>query len=100
MSNPFHDKILAISAELGPFLVSKNEAYGDATRRIVTVLEAFYPAGIPRDQIENAYYMIQILNKLSRVAQNNDPFGEDPWLDSAGYAVLAHAKRELKRSEP
>lgn len=96
--NPFHAQILAITGDLGPFLVKKNSAYGDATRRIVTVLEAFYPAGIPHDQIQNAYYMIQILNKLSRIAENNDPLGEDPWLDCAGYAVLAHAKRELEKS--
>lgn len=97
--NPFHKEIEKITTELGPFLVRKNQAYGDATRRIVTVLEAFYPGGIAHDQIQNAYYMIQILNKLSRIAENNDPLGEDPWLDCAGYSVLAHAKRELEKKK-
>lgn len=97
--NPFHQELLTVTGELGPFLVEKNSAYGDATRRIVTVLEAFYPLGIPNGQIQNAYYMIQILNKLSRIAENNDPLGEDPWLDCAGYAVLAHAKRQLERKK-
>ena|SRR3990167_10172171 len=95
--NPFHDEILRQCVELGPFLVKKNEAYGDSTRRIVSCLQSFYPDGIPLAQIENAYYMLQILNKLSRVATDCDPFGEDPWLDAAGYSILAHAKRELDK---
>lgn len=96
-SNPFHSAILKTCEDLGPFLVQKNEAYGDATRRIVSVLESFYPNGIPHNQIQNCYYMIQILNKLSRIAENNDPFGEDPWLDCAGYSVLAHSKGKLDK---
>lgn len=92
-------EILRVAGELGPFLVKKNEAYGDATRRITTMLSALYPRGIPIDQIENAYYFIQILNKMSRIATNNDPFGEDPWLDIAGYATLAHARKELERKK-
>ncbi len=96
----FHDVILKTCADLGPFLVAKNEAYGDASRRIVSVLQSFYPDGIPHGQIQNCYYMIQILNKLSRIAENNDPFGEDPWLDCAGYSILAHSKVEIERTKP
>lgn len=93
----FHAEILKVTQALGKLLIEKNTAYGDATRRIVTTLQAYFPNGIPHDQISDAYYMIQILNKLSRVAENNDPAGEDPWLDSSGYSVLAHVKKLLEK---
>lgn len=95
--NPFHQKIIQLSAELGPFLVEKNLAYGDSARRVSRMLEVFFPDGIPAKRIEDAYYMIQILNKLGRVAEDNDPMGEDPWLDACGYAMLAHCSKEVKK---
>ncbi len=95
--NSFHDEILAQSRDLGPFLVEKNKAYGDSARRVSRMLEVFFPNGIPTKSIEDAYYMIQILNKLSRAAEDNDPAGEDPWLDAAGYAMLAHCSKSLRK---
>lgn len=95
--NPFHEAILANCRDLGPFLVQKNEAYGDSARRVSRMLEVFFPDGIKPNRIEDAYYMIQILNKLGRVAEDNDPMGEDPWLDASGYAMLAHSSKQLKK---
>lgn len=97
--NRFHDDIIAACRDLGPFLVEKNKAYGDAATRVVACLEQLFPAGIPREHYANAYFMIQVLNKLSRIASQRgaDPMGEDPWHDAAGYSTLAHAKQ---RSRP
>jgi len=95
--NTFHQKIEQTLKELAPFLIKKDTAYGDATRKIIRCLEELYPNGIPVEAIGNVYYMIQILNKFSRIATDNDPFGESPWLDSIGYSTLAHSKHELRR---
>ena|SRR3990167_2387153 len=95
--NPFHQKILETAEFLGPFLVKKDLAYGDATRKIIRCLKEYYPDGIPHDQIHNVYFMIQINNKFCRIATDNDPFGENPWLDIAGYSLLAYANHELRK---
>lgn len=94
----FHQKIKDTLHDLSELLIKKNTAYGDATRKIVRCLQELFPNGIPVEQISNVYYMIQILNKFSRIATDNDPFGESPWLDSIGYSTLAHAKHELERT--
>lgn len=99
----FHDEILTLARELGPFLVSKNEAYGDATRVIGRCMAELFPNGIPVSHLSNAYYMIQVLNKLCRVASNDpasdDPMKENPWKDAAGYSILAHAKATASRAD-
>lgn|SRR3990167_3222687 len=97
--NTFHAKILETARFLGPFLVKKDLAYGDATRKIIRCLKEYYPDGIPHDQIHNIYFMIQINNKFCRIATDNDPFGENPWLDIAGYSLLAYAKCKLEKND-
>lgn len=93
----FHKKLQVTLHELAPFLIKKDLAYGDATRKIIRCLKELFPDGIPHDQISNVYYMIQILNKFSRIATDNDPFGESPWKDCVGYSTLAHANHELQK---
>jgi len=34
-----------------------------------------------------------MLDKMSRIARDNDPMGEDPFKDIAGYAILAQLLR-------
>lgn len=95
--NKFHQEILRLCGEMGPFLVGKNEKYGDATRRISRMLEIVFPKGIPVHRIEDVYFIIMVFNKICRVAEDHKQEDEDPWLDTAGYAILAHAKRRLER---
>jgi hypothetical protein len=33
-----------------------------------------------------------MLDKLSRIARDNDPLGESPYMDIAGYSILALAR--------
>lgn len=94
----FHKKIRTTLADLAPFLIKKDLAYGDATRKIIRCLKEIFADGISHDQIGNVYFMIQILNKFCRIATDNDPFGENPWLDTCGYGTLAASNFELVKS--
>lgn len=90
-------KFLTIATELGNLLEVKNEAYGNAFVKITEVLKILYPEGIKPEQYQDLGLVIRILDKLSRIAKDNDPLGEDPFKDIAGYAILAQAIRN--RSE-
>jgi hypothetical protein len=35
-----------------------------------------------------------MLDKVARIARDNDPLGESPYMDIAGYAILSLARDE------
>ena len=90
------EKFLKIATELGELLATKNEAYGNAFEKTTKILELLYPKGIELSQYRDVHVIVRMLDKLSRIARDNDPMGEDPFKDIAGYAVLAQVMREKK----
>lgn len=81
-------------AEIGGEIIKivdvSNTAYGDSTIKSCKILEILWPNGIPAERYHDARCMISVLDKLARIAQNKDAFGESPWRDIAGYAFLAY----------
>ncbi len=82
-------KFMTIATDLGKLLEVKNEAYGNAFSKITEILKILYPEGIKPEQYQDLGLVIRILDKLSRIAKDNDPLGESPFQDIAGYAILA-----------
>lgn len=72
----------------------KQEQYGDSFGKSETVLKTLYPNGIPPEQLRSALTVVRVVDKLFRIATNNDPTGESPWRDIVGYGLL-----ELSREE-
>ena len=70
-------------------LKGKQSAYGDSFGKSGDVLRALYPDGIPPDKYDDALAVVRVVDKLFRVATDRDAFGESPWRDIAGYAILA-----------
>jgi hypothetical protein len=79
------DRIRAKCAEIAEFLVEKNRAYGDSALRPV----AIFARGEPEDLIR-----VRIDDKLNRIRNAPDAFGEDPVRDLIGYLVLFEIARE------
>ncbi len=77
-----------IASKLGNLLESKNAAYGNAFENTGHILRLLYPGGIRPEQYGDVALVVRILDKLSRVATNNDPTGESPYMDIAGYGML------------
>ena len=75
--------------EIGELVGQKNYAYGDAFRQAGKVLEILYPAGVKPDQYIDMLTVVRVLDKLFRVANKKEAFGESPWKDVAGYSILA-----------
>ncbi len=92
-----------IAMEIASLLQIKNAAYGSAFEKTTHILEQLYPKGIPLESYKDVHVIVRVLDKLSRIAQNNDPLGEDPWKDICGYSILAQTenlKAKKKKNEP
>jgi hypothetical protein len=74
--------------EIAKVVKKKNAAYGDSFGTSGAALKILYPNGIQPEQYGNALLLARIWDKLKRVATDNDPDGESPFVDIAGYAVL------------
>lgn len=78
-----------LGAEIGKLVADKNRKYGDSFMRSGAILEQLYPNGIKPEQYADLLAITRVLDKLFRIATNGDPNGENPWLDCAGYSLLA-----------
>ena len=77
-----------IGVRIGELVKEKNHAYGDSFSRATEILEVLYPEGVKPHQFRDMLAVIRVIDKLFRLATRKDAFGESPWNDIAGYAVL------------
>lgn len=80
-----------IGEEIGRLVQEKNEAYGDSFGQACRILEVLYPTGINPAQYRDALAITRVIDKLFRLANKKDAFGESPWRDICGYAILGVA---------
>lgn len=78
-----------IGQEIGKLVESKQAAYGDSFGKSGQVLRLLYPDGIPTEKLDDALTVVRVVDKLFRIATAKDAFGESPWSDVCGYAVLS-----------
>ena len=86
---------------LAELVIRKQMAYGDSFGRSQEIIRVLYPNGIRPDQYLDALAVIRVIDKLFRIANKKDAFGEDPWRDIAGYGLLSvvHAKRQREKTD-
>jgi hypothetical protein len=87
-----------IGQSIGALVTSKQEAYGDSFGKSGEVLRLLYPEGITPEKLDDALTVVRVVDKLFRIATARDAFGESPWRDVAGYALLS-IERQERRSE-
>jgi hypothetical protein len=95
MSRTYKD----IGIEIGSLVDEKNAAYGSSFAECHKILSVLYPAGIKPDQYTDALAIIRVIDKLFRIANKKDAFGESPWRDIAGYALLGIQNDSKKSSK-
>jgi hypothetical protein len=89
-----------LGTEVGQLVDEKNAAYGSSFAESYKILSVLYPNGIKPEQYTDALAIIRVIDKLFRIATNKDAFGESPWRDIAGYALLGlHNNEEKNRKE-
>jgi len=89
-----HKTYKLIGEEIGSLVDEKNAAYGSSFAESYKILSVLYPDGIKPHQYTDALAIIRVIDKLFRIANKKDAFGESPWRDIAGYAILGVANNE------
>ena len=90
-----------IGADIGRLTDMKNAAYGDSFSLSGEVLNLLYPNGVSPAQYQNMLAIVRIIDKLFRIAIDDDAFGEELWIDITGYGILAveNTKGKSKRGK-
>jgi hypothetical protein len=73
---------------LGKLVDEKQAAYGNSFGNAGKVMAVLYPNGISLEQMDDALVVVRIIDKLFRIANRKDAFGESPFNDIAGYGLL------------
>ncbi len=87
-------KYEVLAAEIGKLTAEKNKAYGDSFSKAAALLRVLYPDGISPESYDDALAITRVIDKLFRLATRKDAFGESPWRDICGYALLGMANDE------
>lgn len=93
MAEPIQaSKFEEVAAEIGALVAEKNAAYGDSFAKTGAFLELLYPTGIRPDQFGDALCLVRIFDKMMRIANQKNAFGESPYRDIAGYGIVGEVK--------
>jgi hypothetical protein len=77
-----------VAQNIGRLIDEKNTAYGNAFHKSGEFLKILYPNGVKPEQYRDMLAIVRVFDKLMRIANKKDAFGENPWEDIAGYGIL------------
>lgn len=77
-----------IAKDIGRLVEEKQMAYGDSFNKSEQILKILYPNGIQFSQYKDVLCVVRIVDKIFRIATDKDAFGESPYKDIVGYALL------------
>ena len=90
-------KFEKIGTDIGKLVDEKNIAYGSAFEKSEEILKVLYPNGIEPEQYKDMLAVTRIVDKLFRIANKKDAFGESPFKDIAGYGILGAANDQKEQ---
>ena len=88
-----------LGTNIGRLVEEKDQAYGRSFQRSQEILKILYPNGVEPDQYCDMLGMIRVIDKLFRIANRKEAFGENPWQDIAGYGLLGVANEVDEEEE-
>lgn len=88
-----------VAEEIGSLVDEKNAAYGSSFAESHKILQVLFPNGVKPEQYTDLLAIVRVLDKLFRIANKKDAFGESPWRDIAGYALLGVANDAQKNQQ-
>lgn len=91
---PLNTKYEEAAIKIGQLVDKKNDAYGDSFNKCGEFLKILYPNGVKPEQYTDLLGVTRVFDKLMRIANKKDAFGESPWKDIAGYAILRSGTNE------
>ena len=90
-----------IGQTIGQLVEKKNKAYGDShsvTGRVLAMMVEDLTHNQLHSAIPDILTVVRILDKLMRILHEPDAFGESPWEDIAGYAILKVKEKEDEKT--
>jgi len=87
-SKEIENKYHVAASKVARLIIEKQAAYGDSFSRAGNCLREMYPDGIKLEQYDDLLTIARVLDKLFRVAHERNAFGESPFKDICGYALL------------
>lgn len=87
----------SVAREVAALVTEKNAAYGDSFAKCGEFLRLLFPDGLQPAQYRDALGLVRVFDKMMRIANRKDAFGEDPWRDILGYALLAVTRAEQEK---
>ena len=88
-----------IAEEIGKITAEKNIAYGSAFDKTGDFLKILFPDGIALEKYRDVGLLVRIFDKMMRIANRKNAFGENPYRDIAGYG-LCGVLEEDRANEP
>ena len=89
-----------IGTEIGALVDEKNSAYGNSFAVSGEFLKLLYPNGITPEQFTDALLLVRMFDKMMRIANKKNAFGESPYGDLAGYSILGISKDKEAKPTP
>lgn len=77
-----------IGTEAGALVEQKNAAYGSSFSKCGQYMRLLFPDGIRPEQYLDVLLLARDFDKSMRIANHRDAFGENPYADKIGYAIL------------
>jgi len=93
-----HEIIQQVAKQAADLSCEKNDSYGDSFKASADYFRLLYPHGIKPEQYEDALLLARDFDKSMRIATKKDAFGENPWKDKLGYALIKIAGDEERKS--
>jgi len=90
-----------LAKRVGQLVDEKNKAYGNSFADVGDFLKILYPNGVTPENYTDMLCVVRVFDKLKRIATKKDAFGESPYRDIVGYALLGLQKdEELAKEKP
>lgn len=83
--------------QIADLVTKKQQAYGNSFGTAGAAMRLLYPNGISPEQLDDALTLVRIWDKMMRIATAKDAFGENPYADIMGYALLAVERGRIAR---
>jgi hypothetical protein len=83
-----------LAKKVGQLVDDKNKAYGNSFADVGDFLKILYPNGVTPENYTDMLCVVRVFDKLKRIATKKDAFGESPYRDIVGYALLGLQKDE------
>lgn len=90
-----------IAEGVAELVLQKQKEYGNGVLRSNRMMLQLFPDGIPAAKYRDAFTLVRLMDKISKIAADENSATGEPWRDIAAYSLLTLAliEGDNKKSE-